>query len=523
MSAAPARESRIEPPPVPIQQSNRKLKVCQIVASAEGGRWMVEQLRDLRDLYGCEVLAVVGGEKGGLIDNLRAHNIPYYAESFSFSSVRDILRLPLVILRQARLFRRERVDVVLSHLFFSMVVTRFAGWLADVPVRLTMYASPFHLQAPLSYWVDQATYWMDTKLLPTCQLTMDLCREMGAKDEKMAMVYYGPDERRFDPEKFEPAKIREEYGWPADTPLVGQIAFFYAELPKSRWIPECMHQRGVKGFDDLVRAAPHILAEIPNAKILLVGSGWGDAGVEHMENIKALVRELELEESVIFTGFRKDPNEVLKALDVAVQASLVECLGGTIESLLMERPTVATRVGGMVDTVREGETGILVEPSNPRDLARGVVRMLRSGEKGNAMGRAGRKLMLEHFTLRSTVKNLYEISSAGREERGRGYNPLFSAWRMIAAIPVFAYMASRYLLLELFIPIYWPIYFARVKYIPHRIYYRLRHYLYLLYNRLYLLYHRIRHLGFLVLRTGWRAMPENSRILIKQSLRRNPD
>ena len=90
------------------QQPMRKLKVCQVVASAEGGRWLVEQLRDLRDIYGCEVMAVVGGETGGLIDNLRANNIPYHAEDFIFWSLRSILRLPFTILRQARLFRRER-------------------------------------------------------------------------------------------------------------------------------------------------------------------------------------------------------------------------------------------------------------------------------------------------------------------------------------------------------------------------------------------------------------------------------
>ncbi|HEV2827429.1 MAG TPA: glycosyltransferase [Pyrinomonadaceae bacterium] len=499
----PAPEVHGEPLPSQIQRSARKLKVCQVIASAEGGRWLVEQLRDLRDINGCDVMAVVGGERGSLIDTLRSNHIPYFVENFQFGSLRGTLGLPFTILRQARLFRRERVDVVQSHLFFSMVVTRFAGWLADVPVRLSMYASPFHLQAPLTFWIDQATCSMDSMLIPACQLTMDLCREMGVKDEKMALVYYGPDERQFDPEQVQPAKIREEYGWPADTPLIGQIAFFYAKLPSSRWVPECMHERGVKGLDDLVRATPHILAEIPNAKVLLIGSGWGEAGIEHMEDVKELVRTLGLENSVIFTGYRSDANEVLKALDVAVQASLVECLGGTIEALLMECPTVATRVGGLVDTVRDGETGILVEPSNPRDLARGIVQMLRDREKGRVMGRAGRQLMIERFTLRTTVRDLYKVYTEVSDRRGRGHNSLLSGWRMIAAIPVFAYLASRYLFLELFFHIYWPIYVACLK------------------NSAYRIYQRARQLGFLVLRPFWRVMPESSRVMRKQSLRRS--
>lgn len=490
------------------QKATRKLKVCQVASTNEGGRWLVEQLRDLRDVHGCDVLAVIGGE-GALGDHLRANNIPYFIEDFSFDAVWSFLRLPSVILRQARLFRRERVDVVQSHLFVSMLITRFAAWLADVPVRTSMYASPFHLQAPIPFWMDRATCWMDSTLITTCELIVDLCRKMGVKDEKLAMVRYGPDEQRFDPRKFEPAKIREEYGWPSDTPVIGQVAFFYAELPKSRWIPDFMHGRGIKGFDDIVNSAPFILEEIPNAKIVLVGSGFAQPGHEHLDNIKELVRSQGLEESVIFAGYRADVNEVLKSFDVALQVSLVECLGGTVEALLMECPLVATRVGGMVDTVIDGETGILVEPSNPRDLARGVLQMLRSGEQGKVMGRAGRKLMLDGFTLRTTARTLFEIFTRLRAGR-RGYNRLLYPLRALVAICVYAYIVTRYALFEL-VPIYFPIYVARIKFFAYRNYYRLR-------NAFDAFYSRVRRLGYLLLRHIWRSIPESSRLRIRQSL-----
>ena len=99
---------------------------------------MVEQLRELRDHHDCEVMAIVSGERGGLIEQLRSENIPYYVESFSFGSVKGILGMPRTVLKLVRFFRRERVDVVQTHLFFSMVMGRIAAWLADVPVRLAM-------------------------------------------------------------------------------------------------------------------------------------------------------------------------------------------------------------------------------------------------------------------------------------------------------------------------------------------------------------------------------------------------
>jgi glycosyltransferase involved in cell wall biosynthesis len=97
-----------------------------------------------------------------------------------------------------------------------------------------------------------------------------------------------------------------------------------------------------------------------------------------------------LQESVVFTGFRNDVPQIYRDLDVSVQASLNENLGGTIESLLMQCPTVATRVGGLTDSVVDGVTGVLPSPADPADLARGILRLLRDPKRARALGEAGR-------------------------------------------------------------------------------------------------------------------------------------
>ena len=436
--------------PSPPQAARRGPKVCHVVATAEGARWVAEQLRELRDRYGCDVLAVVGGERGSLVELLRAAEIPYHVADFDFTSRSGLLRLPLTTLRLARLFRRERVDVVQSHLFFSMVVARFAAWLADVPVRLSMYAAPFHLEAPTSLWIDRATHWMDSALIPSSEKTAELCRAMGVRPDRLALIYYGPDERRFDPQQIEPANVRASFGWPASTPLVVKVAYFYPRLSESRWIPPVVRGRGIKGHGDLVRAARHVLAEYPDAKFLLIGSGWGEAGERYKREVEALVRELGLEGSVLFPGYRADANRILREADVAVQSSLHDNPAGTIESLLMECPTVVTRVGGLVDTVREGETGLQANPSDPRDLARCIIQMLRDRERARSLGRAGRLLMLERFTLSRTVTDLHDLYRRLRDgRRRRFYNPLISLLRAFVAAPLVAYMTLRLFSLDM--------------------------------------------------------------------------
>ena len=428
-------------------------KVCHLVCSSEGATWMFEQLRDLRDVYGYDVVAVVSAGEGKLIDKLRAENIRYHVTHFATgaASPRSILRLPFSVLKLAWFFRRERFDIVQSHVFATVITARPAAWIADVPIRLAMIASPFHLQARLSCNLEQATWFMETMLIPSCESVRNLCKQIGIPESRIApVIYYGPDEERFDPLRVEPAGIRREFQWPEDTPLISNVAYFYHRMPKSDWMPPEVHGRGHKGHEDLVRAVPRVLEAFPNAKFLLVGSGWGLLGEKYLNEVKALVRDLGLEQSVIFTGYRSDANRILREANVAVQAALNENLGGTIEALLMQCPTVATRVGGMVDAVRDGETGVLVNPSDSEDLARGIIELLRDQKRARTLARAGRELMVRRFTLRHAVEalaSLYQELARAQQPR-EYYNILISVRRVLAGFPLFIYVVAKTLFMK---------------------------------------------------------------------------
>jgi hypothetical protein len=154
--------------------------------------------------------------------------------------------------------------------------------------------------------------------------------------------------------------------------------------------------------------------------------------------MKQLAKSLGVDHAVIFTGMRHDIPDVLAGSDVAVQCSRSENLGGSVEALLMARPTVASAVGGLVDTVRDGETGLLVPMDDHGALADAILRLLDNPEWAARLGKNGRELMLREFTLAKTVddiERLYvaeadKIAAGGRRsgERpaSRFYRPLFS-------------------------------------------------------------------------------------------------
>lgn len=339
---------------------------------------------------------------------------------------------------------RERFDIVQTHLFHSMVIGRLAAWLADVPVRLAMVAGPFHLEAYTPRWIDGSTQWMETALIPSCEYSRTLYLSMGVTPDRLKVIYYGPDETKFDPARHGAANLREEYGWPADTPVIGMVAYFYPELGVNRWIPPAAQGRSVKCQADLVRAMPFVLREFPTAKLVLVGSGWEEGGRQYMAKIQARVVELGLSDAVRFTGFRTDIPAILKSLDVTVQASLSENLGGSIEGLLMARPIVATRVGGLVDSVVDGWSGVLVAPGNPADLAQGVLRLLRNPDAARSMAVQGRAFMLQKFTLRRTVEDQDQFYRALMSRAPAGYRLSRRVLRLFPAVAVAGYLLVRY-------------------------------------------------------------------------------
>jgi glycosyltransferase involved in cell wall biosynthesis len=198
---------------------------------------------------------------------------------------------------------------------------------------------------------------------------------------------------------------------------VGQVAWFYPVLTPPI-APPGMEGRGIKGHEDLLAAARIVLDRRPDVRFLVVGDGFGELGARHFEHIRRLAAELGVADSVIFAGRRTDLVDVLAAIDVSVQASLSENYGGTIESLLMQRPTVATDAGGMPEVVIDEQTGLLVPVRDPEALAEAILRLVENPELARRLGENGRARMIERHTIQHTIDAVIEAYREVAAERG---------------------------------------------------------------------------------------------------------
>lgn len=150
-----------------------------------------------------------------------------------------------------------------------------------------------------------------------------------------------------------------------------------------------------KGVDLLAEAFATVTAEVPEARLLVVGDGPERA------LIQATARRGGFEDRIEISGHlsRSEAEERLgRAWVVAAPSRLEEPFGLAVaEAMMRGTAVVAAGHGGLVEIVEDDRTGIHVRPGDAGDLARALVELLSDRERAEAMGRAGRRRALERF------------------------------------------------------------------------------------------------------------------------------
>ncbi len=295
-----------------------------------------------------------------------------------------------VLGRLTRLMRRRRIEAVVTvgtggdKMFWG----RLAGWLAGVPVICSALHStglPDHVE------------WPNRLLTPITDAFIAVARSHGqylidregCPARKVRVVPNGVDTERFRPRAADPV-LRRELGIPPGAPVAGIVAALR---------PEKNHRL-------FLLAAQRTLEQRPEAHFLIVGDGPERGAIE------ALRRELGLDGVVHLAGTRRDIPALLALMDAFVLTSHMEANPVSIlEALACERPVVATAVGSVPETVIDGKTGCLVKPGDAQAIADRLGELFRDREKAAGLGRAGRRTVVEHWSLKRMVagyENLLE-------------------------------------------------------------------------------------------------------------------
>lgn len=387
---------------------SRSLRIVHIVGSAFAGGWAFHPLCRLRDA-GHRVYLICP-EDGPLPERTRAAGIPTRIIPFP-RRIRHVHTAAAYVARVAAWLRREQIDVVHNHLAPANVWGRLAAFAAGVPVRLTQWPGPLPLEIPISRRIEMALARLDSAIIASSAATQRIYEACGVMRDRIRLIYYGFPFEPFDP-TIDGSPIRREFGIAPDAPLVTMIAYMYSPL-KERSLRglNVFGGIGLKGHEILIAAAARVREANPDVRFLIVGDALVPGEAEqYKRRLYQMVADLGLQQTVIFAGKRADVPAILAASDVAAVPSLSENVGGAVEPLLMERPVVASAVGGLPDVVRDGETGCLVPPRDPEALAKALLHVLSLPPVARReMGRRGRAIVQELFDLRTTVRQTEQL------------------------------------------------------------------------------------------------------------------
>ena len=228
---------------------------------------------------------------------------------------------------------------------------------------------------PLSRW----KYRLPDKFIAVSRSVAEVLIEYGVDESKIEVVHSSIDPARLD---VEPA-TRAELGVPDRVPLIGNVGALV----------------GHKDHATLIAAMAHVLKQLPDLHVVIVGEGPLRPAIERQ------IADLGLANRVRLLGHRGDAPRVLRALDAYVSSSWSEGLGTSVlEALTCEVPVVATVAGGVPEMILHEKTGLLVPARDPHALANAIVRIFQEKQLAQEMVRNGKAHVLEHFTVEQMVE-----------------------------------------------------------------------------------------------------------------------
>jgi len=214
-----------------------------------------------------------------------------------------------------------------------------------------------------------------------------LVERVGIRPERITTICNGVDTDKFLPAPRKPAGVLPAQMAGEGLVIIGTVG---------RLQPVKDQQLLLRAFAELVRESDGLAA---TARLLVVGNG------PLRDTLTQLAQSLGIAHLTAFTGDRTDVAQLLQCMDVFVLPSLAEGISNTLlEAMATGLPVIATRVGGNVELVRDGENGALFESGDVASLARLLAGYVTDGGARRRHGERSRRLALECFSLEAMIE-----------------------------------------------------------------------------------------------------------------------
>lgn len=348
--------------------------------------WGGQEIRTFREAVGMRErghkLIIAAGPESKLLE--RAEKEGFKTIPVSFKRRYGIS----IILFFKKLIEKEKIDIVNTH-------SSKDSWLALPAARMAvnkpLVLRTRHLSTKIHGGIlNRFLYdYLPHYVLTTGEaIKKQMIEENGFNGSKIKSIPTGVDTDIFNPDR--PYKnIREELNLKPSAPLIGAVSVI----------------RSWKGLDYLVKAAPLILEEIPDAKFLIAGDGI------HRKTLEKTVEDTGAGDKFYLPGHREDVAGIINSIDVLVHPSYAnEGVPQTVlQAMAMKKPVIASCLPSLKEVVIDNKTGIIVPPKDPEGIARAVIKLLRDKELARELGENGMNLARTSYSFKLMLDKLEDL------------------------------------------------------------------------------------------------------------------
>jgi glycosyltransferase involved in cell wall biosynthesis len=300
-----------------------------------------------------------------------------------------VLNCPVSVLYLWRLIRRERISLVYTNTGV-MVSPALAAWLAGAPHlwHIREWFQEFQKIWPAFSWYIETFSWKVIAISNAVAGQFKSREKVVVVHDAFSLAGHPVPSESLRREFRERHALGEEFV----VGCVGRIKFVR------------------KGQEVLVQAAAVLKERGRAIKALIVGTPF-PGNEDHLVRLQKMVGELGVGDRIVFAGELADPRPAYAAMDVLAMTSIrPEPFGGVVsEAMSLELPVIATNIGGSLDQVVDGVTGLLVPPGDPIALADAIEKMMRDPELRRRMGAAGANRIREHFSVAEMIGKMERL------------------------------------------------------------------------------------------------------------------
>ena len=361
-----------------LQNSGRKILIWECLPYIAGGQRIALQITyAIRDHF--DVIFLLP-RKGPFSEELESRYIQYHTLPMGeykegkknvFDIVKFIMYTPMVFIRTCRFLKKEGCCLLYVNSSRNFIWSSLLGYILSIPVVWHVH----HI------FLDKKSKWLIEwagqmkcikKILFVSNSTKEQFSGLEAKSE---VIYNGIDRSIFNPVKYK-KQIKDEFGISQKRKLISLIAWI---LPTKRQ-------------DILVKAIPHVLAEIENVHFLFVG-GCKKGYEYYYRELQKMIEYLRIGDHVTFTGHREDIPLLLKEIDINILTGSTEGFSlALLEGWASGVPTITPNIKPFTEFIKHEETGLLYDFNKHSTLAQQIILFLKDNKlRKNVINRS-----LEH-------------------------------------------------------------------------------------------------------------------------------